>query len=65
LADRFYSVIVGEHNPSQVTEGAATSGEAIELRVSDTAYAQKIRVIHGVNAILLYLQSAKETSPIA
>lgn len=65
MADRFYSVVLGEHNPHQVTEGASTSSEAIELRVSDTIYTNKIDVILGLKAILLYLESANETSPIA
>jgi hypothetical protein len=65
MADRFYSVVKGEHNPDQVTEGASTSGEAIELRVNDSVYANKIDVILGLRAILMYLESSKETSPIA
>jgi hypothetical protein len=65
VADRYYSVILGEHNPSQVTEGSSTSSEAIELRVSDSIYTNKINVIYGVMAILHYLESSKETSPIA
>lgn len=64
MADRFYSIILGEGNPSQVTEGAGTSGEAVELRVSDTIYASKKEVILGVNAIRDYLIT-KETRPIA
>lgn len=64
MADRFYSVVRGENLPSQVTEGAATSAEAIELRVSDTVYANKLDVILGVEALLLYLKT-KETCPIA
>lgn len=64
MADRFYSVIVGEGLPSQVTEGSGTSAEAIELRVSDSAYTSKLRVMIGVQAILGYLQT-KETTPIA
>lgn len=64
MADRFYSVIKGEHFPSQVTEGASTSGEAIELRVSDSIYTNKIDVILGLRAILSYLE-IRETSPIA
>ena len=64
LADRFYSVIKGEHLPEQVTEGASTSSEAIELRVSDTIYTDKIDVILGLRAILAYLET-RETSPIA
>lgn len=64
MADRFYSVIKGEHLPSQVTEGASTSGEAIELRVADSIYANKIDVILALKAIQGYLET-KETSPIA
>jgi hypothetical protein len=63
MADRFYSVIVGEGLPIQVTEGSSTSSEAIELRVSDTAYAYKLAVLNGVGAILGYLQT-KEGNPI-
>lgn len=64
MADKFYSVIKGEHNPSQVTEGSSTSGEAIELRVSDSIYANKLDVLLGLEAIENYLMT-KETSPIA
>lgn len=64
MADRFYSVIKGEHFPHQVTEGAATSGEAIELRVNDTIYTNKIDVILSLRAILAFLET-RETSPIA
>jgi hypothetical protein len=64
VADRFYSVIKGEHFPSQVTEGASTSSEAIELRVSDTIYTDKMAVLLGLKAIEAYLQT-RETNPIA
>ncbi len=64
MADKFYSVIVGESAPFQVTEGASTSGEAIELRVSDSAYANKLLVILGVEAIEDYLKTV-ETNPVA
>lgn len=63
MADRFYSVVLGEQVESLVTEGASTSSEAIELRVNDSVYANKLQVILGLRAILLYLQG-KETSPI-
>jgi hypothetical protein len=64
MADRFYSVILGEHTPDKVTEGSSTSSEAIELRVSDSIYTTKMNVILGLKAIEQYLQ-VKETSPIA
>lgn len=64
MPDRFYSVAVGEQLPSQVTEGASTSSEAIELRVADSAYTNKIDVILGLRAILMYLEGT-ETNPIA
>lgn len=64
MANRFYSVIKGEQMPELVTEGSSTSGEAIELRVSDTIYSDKLAVILGVEALLNYLKT-KETNPIA
>lgn len=64
MADRFYSVIRGEQLPVQVTEGSSTSSEAVELRVSDTVYSNKLDVILGLRAILAYLET-RETNPIA
>ena len=67
MADRFYGVILGQHMTSQVVEGASTGGASatVELRVNDTAYTEKMRVILAVENLLRYLQSSKETSPIA
>lgn len=64
MADRFYSLTKGESSTWQVTEGAATSGEAIELRVNDSIYANKLDVILGVQVLEDYLNTT-ETSPIA
>ncbi len=64
MADKFYSVIKGEHMPHLVTEGSSTSSEAIELRVSDTIYTNKMDVLLGLQALQNYLMM-KETSPIA
>jgi len=64
MADRFYSVIKGEHFPHQVTEGGSTSSEAVELRVNDTIYSDKMAVLLGVRAILSYLET-KENNPIS
>ncbi len=64
MADRFYSVIKGEHFPHQVTEGGSTSSEAVELRVSDTIYTDKMAVLLGVRAILAYLET-RENNPIS
>jgi|JI102314A2RNA_FD_contig_41_5378522_length_1069_multi_4_in_0_out_0_2 hypothetical protein len=64
MADRFYSVVRGEQLPVQVTEGGSTSSEAIELRINDTVYANKLDVILGVQALLAYLNT-RETGPIA
>lgn len=64
MADRFYSVILGEGLAHQVTEGSSTSSEAIELRVSDSIYSDKLAVIIGVDAIKQYLETT-ETNPIA
>jgi hypothetical protein len=64
MADRFYSVILGEQSVDQVTEGSSTSSEAVELRVADTIYANKLDVILAVEVLLNYLKTT-ETSPIA
>lgn len=64
MADRYYSVVQGEGLPFQVTEGSTSSSEEIELRVNDSVFGDKLAVIQGLQAILLYLQT-KETSPIA
>ncbi len=64
MADRFYSIILGESNPSQVTEGATTSSEAVELRVRDSIYSNKVAVLNGIEAIKNYIIT-KETTPIA
>jgi hypothetical protein len=63
MADRFYSVVAGEQVAARVTEGASTSSEAIELRVNDTVYSNKMAVLLGVRAILQYLVT-KEGSKI-
>lgn len=64
MADRFYSVVKGEQMTHLVTEGSSTSSEAIELRVNDSIYANKLDVIMGLEAIVNYLKTT-ETSPIA
>jgi len=64
MADRFYSIILGESNPSQVTEGSSTSSEAVELRVADSIYSNKGAVLRGLEAIKNYIIT-KETTPIA
>jgi hypothetical protein len=66
VADRFYGVPLGGTLPVNVTEGAATGGASapVELRISDTVYANKIQVLAMLEAIKNYVQT-KETSPIA
>lgn len=64
MADRFYSVSIGETGEHQVTEGAATSGEVFEFRINDTAYGNLLYAIEALETIENYLMS-KETSPIA
>jgi hypothetical protein len=67
MPDRYYGLRIGQQMPSQVVEGSATGGAAapIELRVNDTVYASKYRVILAVENLLNYMRSSKETSPIA
>ncbi len=64
MADRFLSVIKGEFLPSQVPEGSSTSSEAIELRINDSVYTNKLDVILALKAIQSSLETS-ETSPIA
>jgi hypothetical protein len=67
MPDRFYGLNINQQVPTQVVEGAATGGASapIELRVNDTVYASKYRVILAVENLLNYLRSSRETSPIA
>lgn len=64
MADRFYGIAVGGKLPTDVTEAASTTSLAIELRVSDSAYANKLYVIEAIEALEAYLATV-ETSPIA
>lgn len=64
MADRFYGIAVGGKLPKDVTEAASTTSLAIELRVSDSAYANKLYVIEAIEALEAYLATV-ETSPIA
>lgn len=64
MADKFYSVSKGEQMTHMVTEGSSTSGEAIEIRVNDSVYANKLDVLIALEALENYLASV-ETSPIA
>lgn len=64
MADKYYSVSLGEEIPEKVTEGAATSGEAIELRVNDSLFSNKAAVIRALDALKGFLVT-RETTPIA
>lgn len=64
MADVFYGVAVGGKLPTDVTEDTSTTSAAIELRVADSAYTNKLYVIEGLRAILHHLETV-ETSPIA
>lgn len=64
MADKFYSLVKGEHSTWQVTEGSSTSGEAVELRVNDSIYTTKLDVILLLEVLEDYLKTV-ETSPIA
>jgi hypothetical protein len=64
MADKFYSVVLGEQLPVQVTEGSSSSSEAIELRVNDSVFPYKGDVIRAVDAIKAFLVT-RETTPIA
>ena len=64
MADRFYGVAVGGKLSTDVTEAASTTALAVELRISDSAYSQKLYVLEALSAIKDYLEST-ETNPIA
>lgn len=65
MADRFYSVVKGESRAFQVTEGAATSSEAFELRINDSIYAiSKVERDNMLLALREYLLH-KEGTPIS
>ena len=64
MADRFYGAVVGDQLTHQITEAASTTSEAVELRISDSAYSNKPQVLAAVRGILDYLQTV-ETDPIA
>ena len=61
MADRFYGAAVGANLPNDVTEAASTNSTAIELRVSDTAYADRRAVIIALRAIMRYLEAVEKT----
>jgi hypothetical protein len=64
MADRFYGIAIGGQLPVNVTEQASTTSAAVELRISDTAYANKLLVLNALEGIKAYLQT-RETTPIA
>ena len=64
MADRFYGAIVGDQLTHEVTEAASTTSEAVELRISDSAYSNKMQVLAAIKAIHDYIQVV-ETDPIA
>lgn len=56
MADTFWSVLHGEQAPDQVTTGASTSSEAIELRVVTASGMSKQEILNGVKAIVAYIE---------
>lgn len=64
MADKFYSLSKGEQMEWQVTEGSSTSGEAIELRVNDSIFSDKLEVQLAIEVLENYFV-CKETNPIA
>ena len=61
MADRFYGAAVGANLPNDVTEAASTTSAAIEVRISDTAYADRRAVIIALRAIERYLEAVEKT----
>ena len=63
MADTFWSVVKGEQNHDQVTTGASTSGEAIELRVVTASGMTKLEILNGLKAIENYIVHAGNDAP--
>lgn len=59
MADRFYGAAVGAQAPKDVTEAGSTTSLAVELRISDTAYSNKLQVLLALEAIQDYLNSVE------
>ena len=57
MAERYYSVVLGEQTPSLVTEAtSSTAGDAIEVRVTYTATnLDKQHVLLGLDTIKQYI----------
>ena len=64
MADRFYGIALGGQLPTDVTEAASTTSAAVELRVNDSVYSNKLGVRIAIEALLDYLDTV-ETNPIA
>lgn len=63
MADTFWSVVQGEQSHDQVTTGASTSGEAIELRVETATGMTKQEILNGLEAIKQYIVHAGHDAP--
>ena len=63
MADTFWSVVKGEQNHDEVTTGASTSSEAIELRVVTASGMTKQEIINGLEAIKSYIVHAGHDAP--
>ncbi len=61
MADRFYGAAIGANLPNDVTEAASTTSAAVELRISDSAYADRRAVIIALRAIERYLEAVEKT----
>ncbi len=56
MADHYYSVVVGEQLPKDVTFGTSSSSEAVELRVTDsTTGMTKLVLLRALEAIKDYI----------
>ncbi len=63
MADHFYSVVLGEMSADEVTFGAGTSGESVELRVHDGDGHTKQSLLNALEAIKSYI--VREDAPTA
>jgi hypothetical protein len=51
MADTFYGISLGDQSPDDVTVGASTSGEVVELRVFTGSGFSKTQLIKALETI--------------
>ena len=62
MADKFYSVLVGDQfDPNTVTVGNSSSSEAIELRVVSGSSITKLQIFNALETLEAYFSKNNAT----